>query len=88
METEKIIVTNLLFQNDEGTIKKGLLKLNGVAEVIINPENNQVEVTYEHIDRDKIINRLYALGYFEDDKGNTMLFQMSSSPIALPQNWN
>ena len=37
METEKVIITNILFKNDELTIKKGLLKLNGVVEVIIEP---------------------------------------------------
>ena len=88
METEKVIITNLLFKNDELTIKKGLLKLNGVIEVIIEPENNEVEVTFEHIDREKIINRLYALGYFEDYTKNRLLFQITSSPIALPLRWN
>ncbi len=76
------------FKNDELTIKKGLLKLNGVIEVIIEPENNEVEVTFEHIDREKIINRLYALGYFEDFTENRLLFQITSSPIALPLRWN
>lgn len=88
METEKVIIANILFKNDELTIKKGLLKLNGVIEVIIEPENNEVEVTFEHIDREKIINRLYALGYFEDYTENRLLFQLTSSPIALPLSWN
>lgn len=88
METEKVIITNILFKNDELTIKKGLLKLNGVIEVIIEPENNEVEVTFEHIDREKIINRLYALGYFEDFTENRLLFQITSSPISLPLRWN
>lgn len=88
METEKVMVTNLLFQSDESTIKKGLLKLNGVVEVIVLPGNNQVEVTYEHIERDKIINRLYALGYFEDESENSLLLQLCNSPIALPQKWS
>ena len=88
METEKVIITNILFKNDELTIKKGLLKLNGVIEVIIEPKNNEVEVTFEHIDREKIINRLYALGYFEDYTENRLLFQITSSPIALPLSWN
>jgi copper chaperone CopZ len=88
METEKVIITNILFKNDELTIKKGLLKLNGVIEVIIEPENNEIEVTFEHIDREIIINRLYALGYFEDFTENRLLFQITSSPIALPLRWN
>jgi copper chaperone CopZ len=88
METEKVIITNILFKNDELTIKKGLLKLNGVIDVIIEPKNNEVEVTFEHIDREKIINRLYALGYFEDYTENRLLFQITSSPIALPLSWN
>jgi copper chaperone CopZ len=88
METEKVIITNLLFKNDELTIKKGLLKLNGVIDVIIEPKKNEVEVTFEHIDREKIINRLYALGYFEDFTENRLLFQITSSPIALPLRWN
>lgn len=66
METEKISVINLLAKNDEDTIKKGLLKLNGVIDVTVKPEKFEVEVSYENIKRAKIINRLYALGYFED----------------------
>ena len=89
METEKVIIASILFKNDELTIKKGLLKLNGVVEVIIQPENNEVEVTFEHIiNREKIINRLYALGYFEDYTENRLLYQITSSPIALPLRWN
>jgi copper chaperone CopZ len=66
METEKISVVNLLAKNDENTIKNGLLKLNGVIDVTVKPEKFEVEVTYENIKRAKIINCLYALGYFED----------------------
>lgn len=66
METEKISVINLLAKNDENIIKNGLLKLNGVIDVAVKPEKFEVEVTYENIKRAKIINRLYALGYFED----------------------
>ena len=88
METEKVVITNLLFQNDELTIKKGLSKLNGVIDVSIEPENNRVEVTFEHIDREKIINRLYALGYFEDHEEDNLLLKMCCDPIALPQRWN
>ncbi len=66
METEKISVINLLAKNDENIIKNGLLKLNGVIDVTVKPEKFEVEVTHENIKRAKIINRLYALGYFED----------------------
>lgn len=84
MKTQKVTVTNLLFQNDEQIIKKGLLKLKGVVDVNIKPENNLIEVTHEHIETDKIINRLYALGYFQDSAESNLLFQIGT-PIVLPQ---
>jgi hypothetical protein len=84
MKIEKVTVTNLLFQNDEQIIKKGLLKLKGVVEVIIKPENNLIEVKHEHIESDKITNRLYALGYLQDNAESNLLMQICI-PIALPQ---
>lgn len=85
MKTKKIEITNMLFQNDEHTIKKGLKKLSGVVNVMINPEHNLVEVTCEHIKRDKIIYRLYALGFFVKKSKKRDFFQKNSSPIPLPQ---
>lgn len=83
METEKIRVTNFLHENDEKTIKKGLLKINGIISVIIIPEFKQVEVMYEQIERTKIVHRLFALGYYEDQTESSLLGKTDSYPILL-----
>ena len=86
MKTKKLKISNKLFQNDEHTIKRGLKKMTGVLEVIIQPENNLVKVTFENIKSDQILFRLYALGFLVKESKKRVFFQINSSPIPLPQN--
>jgi copper chaperone len=79
MKTEKIIIANLKCGGCETTIKKGLLKIDGVTSVKIDNENDAVTVTYEdNVEREKITNKLHALGYPEATEENGLLLQLKS----------
>lgn len=85
MEIAKITTSNILFHKDQQSIKKGLIRLKGVVKVNIKPQKNKIVVSYENINRENIINRLYALGYFEELAKNSQLLEINNSIILLPQ---
>ena len=78
MTTEKIIIANLKCSGCATTIKKELKKLEGVHDVIIDPETDSVDLSYENIERDVIIHKLHSLGYPEATKKNGLLLQLKS----------
>jgi copper chaperone len=79
MKTEKIIIANLKCGGCETTIKKALLKIDGVTSVKIDNENDAVTVTYEdNVERERITNKLHALGYPEATEENGLLLQLKS----------
>ncbi len=65
MKTEEIIIANLKCNGCASTIKKELSSLIGVKEVTVDVEKDAVNVTYETIGRESIINKLHSLGYPE-----------------------
>lgn len=79
MKTEKIVIANLKCGGCETTIKKALLKIDGVTSVKIDNENDAVTVTYEdNVEREKITHKLHALGYPEATEENGLLLQLKS----------
>jgi copper chaperone len=79
MKTEKITIANLKCGGCETTIKKALLKIDGVSSVKIDHENDAVTLTFEdHVDREKITNKLHSLGYPEATDENGLLLQLKS----------
>ena len=79
MKTEKIQIANLKCGGCETTIKKGLLKIEGVSSVKIDPENDSVTVIYDDtIEREKIVNKLHSMGYPEATEENGLLLQLKS----------
>ena len=79
MKTEKITIANLKCGGCETTIKKALLKIEGVNSVKIDHENDTVSVIYDdNVDREKITNKLHALGYPEATEENGLLLQLKS----------
>ncbi|MFM9987141.1 heavy-metal-associated domain-containing protein [Flavobacterium sp.] len=79
MKTEKIIIANLKCSGCETTIKKGLLKLDGVTSVKINQETDTVHVTYDdNVEREKITNKLHSMGYPEATEENGLLLKIKS----------
>jgi copper chaperone len=79
MKTEKIVIANLKCDGCETTIKKALLKIDGVTSVKIDNENDVVTVTYEdNVEREKITHKLHALGYPEATEENGLLLQLKS----------
>jgi copper chaperone len=66
MKTDVITIANLKCSGCETTIKKELLKIEGVSSVKIDQDKDTVKVTSDdNIDRIKIINKLHSLGYPE-----------------------
>ena len=78
MTTENIIIANLKCSGCATTIKKELEKLEGVKDVIVDPETDSVDLSYENIERDVIIQKLHSLGYPEATEKNGLLLQLKS----------
>ena len=78
MTTEKIIIANLKCSGCATTIKKELEKLEGVQNVFVDPETDSVDLSYENIQRDVIIQKLHSLGYPEATEKNGLLLQIKS----------
>ncbi|MEO8235883.1 MAG: heavy metal-associated domain-containing protein [Flavobacterium sp.] len=79
MKTEKIIIANLKCGGCETTIKKGLLKIEGMTSVKIDNENDTVIAIHDdNIAREKITNKLHSLGYPEATEENGLLLQLKS----------
>jgi copper chaperone CopZ len=78
MTTEKIIIANLKCSGCATTIKKELEKLEGIHDVIVDPETDSVNLNYENIEREVIIHKLHSLGYPEATEKNGLLLQLKS----------
>lgn len=79
MKTDVITIANLKCSGCETTIKKELLKIEGVSSVKIDQDKDTVKVTSDdNIDRIKIINKLHSLGYPEATKDNGLLLKLKS----------
>jgi copper chaperone len=78
MKTEKIIIANLKCNGCATTIKKEISLLNGVQNVEVDVEKDAVNITYDNIGRETIINKLHSLGYPEATEKNGLLLQIKS----------
>ena len=78
MTTEKIIIANLKCSGCATTIKKELEKIEGVHNVLVYPEKDSVDLSYENLERDVIIQKLHSLGYPEATEKNGLLLQLKS----------
>jgi len=78
MKNEKIIIANLKCNGCATTVKKELLKINGVQSVDVDVENDAVSLSYENVDRSVIIKKLHSLGYPEATEKNGLLLQLKS----------
>lgn len=78
MTNEKIIIANLKCSGCATTIKNDLLAIKGVAETVVDIEKDTVDITYDGIDRQVIIDKLYSLGYPEAAEKNGLLLQLKS----------
>ena len=84
MKIEKIKIANLKCEGCETTIKKGLLKIDGVSSVKIDNDKDTVTVTYDdNLDRVTIINKLHSLGYPEATEENGLLLKLKSYASCL-----
>ena len=84
MKIEKIKIANLKCGGCETTIKKGLLKIDGVSSVKIDNDKDTVTVTYDDsLDKVKITNKLHSLGYPEATEENGLLLKLKSYASCL-----
>lgn len=78
MKTEKIYIANLKCGGCATTITNELTKLKGVFKVKVDNETDCVNIEYENINREKIIEKLHELGYPEATEENGLLLQLKS----------
>jgi copper chaperone len=78
MNTENIYIANLKCGGCATTIIKELSKLKGVSKVQVDNESDSVHISYENIERKKIIEKLHDLGYPEATEDNGLLLQLKS----------
>ena len=79
MKTAVITIANLKCSGCEKTIKKALLKIEGVSSVKIVHEKDTVKVIFDdNIEREKITNKLHSLGYPEASEDNGLLLKLKS----------
>lgn len=80
MKTEIIFVENIKCGGCMSSIKESVKKIEGVSEVAIDKDLDQVTVSGEYLNRDIIVDKLAHLGYPE--KGNNNAFAKVKSYIS------
>jgi len=82
MTKEKVTIENLKCHGCANTIKKGISKLDGVSEVVVNMEDSSVEFALDENlqQRETIIKKLAKLGYPE--KGNNSFVSKATSYVS------
>jgi copper chaperone len=82
MTKEKVIIENLKCHGCANTIKKGVSKIEGVSDVLINMEDSSVEFALDETiqQRATIIHKLAKLGYPE--KGNNNFVSKATSYVS------
>lgn len=73
-----IQIENLKCGGCAATIKKGLLSIENVSEVVVDVENDTVSITSENVLIDLIKEKLSKLGYPEVGDKNTILHKAKS----------
>jgi copper chaperone CopZ len=73
MTTEKIFIENLKCHGCANTIRKEMMKFDGVSKVEIGMDDSSVNLEYDEaiLEKDKILKRLVRIGYPE--KGHNSL---------------
>lgn len=83
MNTETITVANLKCSGCATTIRSELLKIKGVADVVVDVENGQIQLSYNNVDRATLIDKLRSLGYPEATEQNGSLLKLKSYSSCL-----
>lgn len=81
MKTENIAIDNLKCGGCANTIKKSLLKMNGMESVEVNTDSSEVGVSFgDSLTKTEILKKLASLGYPE--KGTTNTYQKVKSYVS------
>ena len=85
MKQVSIPIENLKCHGCAATIKKGLLKIEGVESLNVDVENSKVDVSFEGTaeDIDTIKAKLAQMGYPESGNNNTLLMAKSFVSCAV-----
>ena len=75
---EEINVANIKCNGCATTIKNELLKIEGIKNVEVNIEKDSINLEYDSVGRELIIDRLHSLGYPEATEKNGLLLQLKS----------
>ena len=72
MKQEKIFIENLKCHGCANTIKKGVLKLDGISDVEIKVDESSVSFTMDENmqQRENVLKKLFRLGYPEQGNNN------------------
>lgn len=84
MKTTKIIISNLSCGGCVNTITKSLMKFEGVDEVNVDLNTNEVEIKHaENLEREIFSNKLQSLGYPEINDKNSLLTKIISKKSCM-----
>jgi copper chaperone len=78
MKKETIVIANLKCNGCATTIKRELLRIKGVDDVIVDVDKDSITLSSVNVDRDVVTKRLHALGYPEATEKNGLLLQLKS----------
>lgn len=78
MKTEDLFIANIKCGGCATTIKNELLKINGVTDVQVFNDKDMITVSYDHVERNVITQKLHSLGYPEATEENGLLLQLKS----------
>lgn len=73
-----IYIANLKCGGCATTITNELLKIEGLINVQVDNENNFVEIAYDSVERQIILNKLHDFGYPKETEENGLLLQLKS----------
>lgn len=84
MITAQITIANLRCNGCVNTITKGLMAINGVEEVAVDLEKDEVTINHlETISKHQLITTLLAMGYPEATAENGLLTKLKSVTSCL-----
>jgi len=85
MNKIELNVENIKCHGCANTIKHGLLKLDGISDVIVDVPGSKIEVEFDEsmVILENIKNKLSFLGYPEKGKNNTILKAKSYVSCAI-----
>jgi copper chaperone CopZ len=80
MKTQEIFVENIKCGGCMTSIKQALEKINGIAKVEIDKEEEKISLTGDHYKLSEVIDSLNSMGY--PQRGDNTLFKQAKSYVS------